>query len=87
MTQWTDNRIPDKRDTDNRGSTAPSYSILLSSQTRLLTPGHTNLNRTEVTTRIEPKTSAALPIIRCALSTELSRGRGNVAQNGAKKTL
>ena len=50
-----------------------------------------NLNQTEATKakqieaamRIEPKTSAALPIIRCALSTELSRSRGNLPQNGA----
>ena len=39
--------------------------------------------QTEVATRIEPKISAALPSIRCALSTELPRSRGNLAQNGA----
>ena len=67
----------------------------MSSRTRLLTPGQTNLNRTKVirtaateakqteaATRIEPKTSAALPCTRCALSTELSRSRDNLAQNG-----
>ena len=68
-------------------------TCLLSSQTRLLTPGHTNPKRfeaievkqTEVTMRIEPQTSAALPIIRCTLHTELSRSQGNLAQNGAEK--
>ena len=67
------------------------YSILLSSQTLLLNPGHMNLNRTTATEanqtaavmRIKPKISAAHPIMRCALSTELSRSRGNLAQNGA----
>ena len=63
----------------------------MSSRTRLLTPGHTNPNRTkameakqtEATTKIEPKTSCSFSFIRCALSTELSRSRGNLAQNGA----
>ena len=49
------------------------------SRIRLLIPGHTNPNqieatkakRIEVAMRIEPKTSTALPIIRCTLSTEL----------------
>ena len=34
-------------------------------------------------TRIEAKTSAALPVRHCALSTELWRSHGNLAQNGA----
>ena len=60
------------------------YYILFysTSQTQLLIPGHTNPNQTEAATRIEPKTSAALPIIRCAISAELSRSHGNLAQNG-----
>ena len=48
----------------------------------MLTPGHTNqteairteateAEQTEAAKRIKPKTSAALPIIRCALSTEV----------------
>ena len=71
------------------------FSILLSSRTRLLTPGHTNPIRTKATevkqieavTRIEPKTCAALPIISGALSTELSRSCGDKAQNGAYKPM
>ena len=71
------------------------FSILLSSQTRLLTPGHTNPNqtkaieakRTEAATRIEPKTCAALSIISGALSTELSKSRGDQVQNGAYKPM
>ena len=64
----------------------------MSSRTWLLTPGHINSNQTEAirtkateakqteaATRIDPITSAALPIIRCALSTELSRSRDNLA--------
>ena len=41
----------------------------------------------EVAMRFEPKTSAMFLIVRCALSTELSRSRDNLglAQNGAKK--
>ena len=41
---------------------------------------------TEVAKRIEPKTSAALLIIHCALSTELLRSHGNLAQNGIYKS-
>ena len=65
----------------------------------MFTPGHTNSNQTKAiqteateakltkaARRIEPKISAAFPIIHCALSTELSRSSGNLAQNGAKKT-
>ena len=43
--------------------------------------------QTKAATRIEPKTSAALPIIRCTLSTELSRSRGNLANNGICKLM
>ena len=75
------------------------FSILLSSQTRSLTPGHnpesteairieaTEAKQAEATTRIEPTTSAALPIIRCALSTELPRSRGNLANTGVYKPM
>ena len=51
-------------------------------QTGAIQTKATKAKRTEATMRIKPKTSAALPIIRCALSTELSRSRGNLAQNG-----
>ena len=68
-----------------------SYSILLSSRTQLLAPGHTNPNQTKATDaeqteaamRIKPKTSAAFSIIRCTIPTELSRSCGNLSQNGA----
>ena len=73
-----------------------SYSILLSSRTRLSTPSHLNPNQIEAiqtqatkakqtksALRIEPKTSTACFIIRCALCTELSRTQGNLTQNGA----
>ena len=63
------------------------FSIQLSSRTRLLTPGHKNPNRSDSNqshrsemyqSRDENRTqnyrySAALPIIRCAPFTELSR--------------
>ena len=45
----------------------------------------TEAKQTEAATRTEPKTSATLSCIRCALSTELSRSRGNRAQNGVEK--
>ena len=45
----------------------------------------TEAKRTEAATRIDPKTSATLPTIRCALSTELSRSRGQQLQNGVYK--
>ena len=27
LTQWTDNRMPDKRGMDNRGSTVPTFTV------------------------------------------------------------
>ena len=40
------------------------------------------VKQTEAAMTIEPKTSAALPFIHCALSTELSISHGDQAQNG-----
>ena len=42
----------------------------------------TKAKRTEAATKIEPNTNAALPFIRSALSTELSRNGDNLVQNG-----
>ena len=51
-------------------------------QTEAIRTEATEAKQAEVATKIELITSAALPTVHCALSTELSKSCGNLAQNG-----